>query len=49
VPAEAGSTYEERWIRLSEDDLAGGKEIEEPLIAELVARHTTWIARFDAE
>ncbi|KAH7107254.1 DFP-domain-containing protein [Auriculariales sp. MPI-PUGE-AT-0066] len=40
----APTIYDERWVRLAPTDLATGKEIEEEIVAELVKRHSAWIA-----
>ena len=45
TPGRPGQTYNERWIRLGVPELESGKEIEEEIVAELVKRHSAWIAR----
>ena len=34
----------ETWLRVDDDDIAKGKEIEEDIVAELVKRHDIWIS-----
>ena len=41
---KASVSFEEKWLRISEDLSLAGKEIEEDIIAELVREHATWVA-----
>lgn len=44
-PGPDGVEYEEKWIEIDSSPSAPHKEIEEDIVAELVARHEAWIGR----
>ena len=48
VPASAingdlSKINSDTWLRVNDDDIANGKELEEDIVIELVKRHDIWI------